>query len=268
MVKKCNFCNKTKNLSAYHNNKDTFDGKTTLCKACRNIKNKEYKIKTDTYKVKFSKNEEELFYKYNNLGYSAKKIAELMNRPVSTIYRKRKQEKLNTYFLYQKTTIEYIKDKINSGYIIKEIADELKCTTNSLSKFCKENGYNPILDYKEEHYIKQYRVIIKSNKLVNTLYNRYEYSAKIRALNFELNIEDFAQMIEQNCFYCEATPSLVIKTKLTKLLYNGIDRKNNKMGYTKDNCVPCCRICNQMKMDLDFNDFVEKCKIIGNRVGK
>ena len=35
----------------------------------------------------------------------------------------------------------------------------------------------------------------------------------------------------------------------------GIDRKDSSKPYAPDNCLPCCSICNQMKMDLSYDDF-------------
>jgi 5-methylcytosine-specific restriction endonuclease McrA len=29
----------------------------------------------------------------------------------------------------------------------------------------------------------------------------------------------------------------------------GIDRVDNSIGYTPDNCVPCCTQCNRIKLD-------------------
>jgi len=39
--------------------------------------------------------------------------------------------------------------------------------------------------------------------------------------------------------------------------YNGIDRKINSRGYTPDNSLPCCRTCNFMKKDMDYQTFVD-----------
>ena len=41
---------------------------------------------------------------------------------------------------------------------------------------------------------------------------------------------------------------------------NGLDRKNNKFGYSKENCITSCGICNRMKMDLDYDIFWLKLK--------
>jgi hypothetical protein len=40
-------------------------------------------------------------------------------------------------------------------------------------------------------------------------------------------------------------------------VYNGIDRKNNSLGYVSNNCVPCCSECNLMKRKMSVNQFLE-----------
>jgi hypothetical protein len=32
---------------------------------------------------------------------------------------------------------------------------------------------------------------------------------------------------------------------------------DNTKGYTKENCVPCCKICNRLKSDLTKEEFEE-----------
>ena len=39
-------------------------------------------------------------------------------------------------------------------------------------------------------------------------------------------------------------------------IYSGIDRKDNEIGYTLKNCVPCCIICNRAKNSLSFDEFL------------
>lgn len=48
-------------------------------------------------------------------------------------------------------------------------------------------------------------------------------------------------------------------------IYQGIDRKNNVVGYTPENCIPCCFVCNKAKGERDMNEFVEHCKMISKR---
>ena len=37
---------------------------------------------------------------------------------------------------------------------------------------------------------------------------------------------------------------------------NGLDRKDNSLGYTIYNVLPCCSFCNQAKMDANYEDFI------------
>ena len=46
-----------------------------------------------------------------------------------------------------------------------------------------------------------------------------------------------------------------IQEKHKLIFYNGIDRIVNEQGYTVTNTVPCCKICNQAKMDFSLTQF-------------
>jgi len=71
--------------------------------------------------------------------------------------------------------------------------------------------------------------------------------------DFELNFEEFKVIVTTPCHYCN-----LIKEDEA----NGIDRLNNDIGYTKENCVPACWKCNRMKHFYHPEFFLEKCKII------
>ena len=101
------------------------------------------------------------------------------------------------------------------------------------------------------------------------LYNHIKYDAIKRGYFFELTFLDFGILTKQNCYYCGIEP--YIKTDRTKTnrsngeyIYNGIDRKDNKKGYILDNCVPCCKICNRMKSDMTYEEFINHIKKIFN----
>ncbi|HEC67150.1 MAG TPA: hypothetical protein ENI23_17875 [bacterium] len=44
----------------------------------------------------------------------------------------------------------------------------------------------------------------------------------------------------------------------------GLDRVDNKKGYELENCVPCCKICNSMKMTMDKDEFLKHIKRIAD----
>lgn len=113
----------------------------------------------------------------------------------------------------------------------------------------------------------------KSKKLpndmgsINTLFGKYKISAKKRNISFNLSKENFIELIKKDCYYCGDIPSRVFTQHncSTNVTYNGIDRVDNKIGYEVNNCVPCCTICNTMKMQQTEKEFYNKITKIYNK---
>jgi hypothetical protein len=98
------------------------------------------------------------------------------------------------------------------------------------------------------------------------LFKTYKKSARTRSLEFNLEEEYFFKLTKQNCYYCGKEPcNVVININGNgNYLYNGIDRIDNKIGYTFENCVTCCKTCNYMKMKLTLDEFIIHIKNIYN----
>jgi len=108
--------------------------------------------------------------------------------------------------------------------------------------------------------LKRERLLLPDNLGVKRhIILQYKIHAKNRNIPFDLSEDDFINLIDKKCYYCDSEPSNVKKTKNFKegLLYSGIDRKYSKKGYTKENCVPCCSICNYAKSNLPIEKFQE-----------
>jgi hypothetical protein len=73
----------------------------------------------------------------------------------------------------------------------------------------------------------------------------YRRNAKKREIKFELTIEDMKEYWQKPCYYCG-----------DKILTIGLDRVNSKIGYIKDNIVSCCPLCNWMKRELPYCEFI------------
>lgn len=87
----------------------------------------------------------------------------------------------------------------------------------------------------------------------NRLYKKYK--RRNRETKF-LSKADFKLLTQQNCHYCNSSPSNVIKHSTNgDYVYQGLDRKDSSKGYTIDNVVPCCIICNRAKNNLDYETF-------------
>lgn len=100
-----------------------------------------------------------------------------------------------------------------------------------------------------------------SNPTEQSVFYSYQYAAKKRNLIFDLTLHELKNLIKQECFYCGQLSSRTVLSlnvttqKLEPAGRNGIDRLNNDIGYTPENCVPCCTVCNAMKMDAPLEKF-------------
>lgn len=124
---------------------------------------------------------------------------------------------------------------------LKEIAEfhHNKCTADGYTNMCKEC----------------------SRHTVERRYKNYKQGAKSRDLDFNLSKEEFDEITKMPCKYCGEYSGVFLG-----VYFCGIDRIDSNIGYVKDNVVPCCEICNRMKLDYKFDDWVNKMKKILNHL--
>lgn len=91
------------------------------------------------------------------------------------------------------------------------------------------------------------------HKSLKHRYATYKRGADRRGLEFNLSMEDFKTLWNKECYYCNEKVNGI-----------GIDRLNNDKGYTLDNSVVCCQICNFMKHKLNEKEFIFKCNQIAD----
>lgn len=104
---------------------------------------------------------------------------------------------------------------------------------------------------------------------VNIKYTPSETTARRiwRANYSEMPFEDFFSISQMNCDYCKATPnnlqnSAKADPKASQyakdngdFTYNGLDRFDNSLPHSKENCVACCKWCNYAKRDRTYAEF-------------
>jgi hypothetical protein len=100
----------------------------------------------------------------------------------------------------------------------------------------------------------------KHTAILNLIYKNYKSSAKRRGHIFELTKDEFLNLIKSPCYYCALEKSLIWISDRHLIVdepfeYNGVDRKNNNFGYTTENSVSCCKICNNSKSTLSVDDW-------------
>lgn len=89
------------------------------------------------------------------------------------------------------------------------------------------------------------------------LYDTYMRNAKSAGREFSLTMDDAIRLFTSNCHYCLAEPYAPAPRSDGEYLYNGIDRKNNALGYTKENSLPCCSMCNMAKRGHNYEQYVD-----------
>ncbi len=99
------------------------------------------------------------------------------------------------------------------------------------------------IEYKERNY--------ELSQTDEYKFKQYKFASKRRSYEFKLAKDAFIKLFHSNCSYCGQEDS------------RGIDRIDNKIGYTNENSVPCCEICNKMKWKLNVEDFLSHVKKIG-----
>lgn len=111
------------------------------------------------------------------------------------------------------------------------------------------------------------QVVKRSSKPLFTamfyqVYMNYQKQALLRNYIFDINLDEFKELVVQNCHYCNAIPANTFRGHKRKFkdtsefLYNGIDRKENNIGYVLNNCVPCCQKCNFAKKNYSYDEWV------------
>lgn len=96
------------------------------------------------------------------------------------------------------------------------------------------------------------------------VYKAYQRGAKERNLEWGLGEDLFREMSASDCYYCGQHPSKEKRANQRDgvFVYNGIDRKDNYLGYIPGNVVTCCSTCNYLKGARSHDEFLEIIKKI------
>jgi len=145
-------------------------------------------------------------------------------------------------------------NKTNSGILVLKDGKKLCPVCNEwklLSKYDKRPdrpiGVKPKCKFCARIY--------RDGKPEQVKFAQYKSGAKKRNIGFSLSKEEFLTFWQKSCFYCG-----------DKVATIGLDRIDSSKGYSLDNVVSCCAICNTMKLALPREIFIAHCyKIINNQ---
>ncbi len=111
---------------------------------------------------------------------------------------------------------------------------------------------------------------IKDTAAFDTVLNGMKKGAIKRNLDWKITDEQAHYIMQRDCDYCGCEPKQGInRIAIYGYAYNGLDRVNNKKGYTISNLIPCCGICNSAKGKQSVKEFETWInRIYNNFIGK
>lgn len=201
----------------------------------------------------------EQFEDYIQQGYSRKDICDILGVSGTTLTSYKKKLGISLEYKLQviDISIDVIIDYIQRKYSRSKAAKELGINITTLQAFCdKYDVHFPRVE-KDSSIIDMRRLAL----------NSYRVGARSRGLEFSLTESYFYELVIQPCVYCGDFSKKNVKeiksyTRSVKqpFRYTGIDRVDSSKGYTVENSVPCCSICNRAKKDMDselFKQWIE-----------
>jgi predicted RNA-binding Zn-ribbon protein involved in translation (DUF1610 family) len=88
--------------------------------------------------------------------------------------------------------------------------------------------------------------------------------AKRQKTEFEINVEDLYDLYEEQGGNCAISRLPMLHLTGDQELSLSIDRKDNRFGYLKNNVQLVCTRINNMKSNLNQEDFIWWCKAVAN----
>lgn len=84
----------------------------------------------------------------------------------------------------------------------------------------------------------------------NDRYDKYKARIEHKGKEMNLTVSEFENLLSQPCTYCGTNEKI------------GVDRSDSSLGYSLENAVPCCFMCNIMKHAHSLDSFITQIKRI------
>lgn len=110
----------------------------------------------------------------------------------------------------------------------------------------------------------EYRRMPGVRAALRRIISGYKGNARRRGIKFDLPDAIFSGLVNDPCHYCGIPPANKViprdrksKDDETWLMYTGIDRLDNSVGYVVGNVVPCCKDCNWAKHTMALDQYID-----------
>jgi hypothetical protein len=249
--KKCSDCYKTRKTITKKEYDLAHPNETRQCIVCNIVKsNKNFKYHTNNYRNQCA----ECCNYVNSRNYTRYKNTKIDTQEFTDEEFRNFIENLKKKeCFYCGNTSKNGVDRMDSDYNYSESNCVSCCSVcnimkkdmdvgSFIRKCCEIYDYNFHLseDLERLSYHKNRKL---SNK-TNPSFYKYMSNAENRNIKFLLQKQEFDDILSYDCYYCGKDSK-------------GIDRRDNNIGYEIDNCVACCKYCNHIKKELDYDVLLE-----------
>lgn len=129
--------------------------------------------------------------------------------------------------------------------------------SKSQCKSCDSTSSRLKLNLCSSCYAKHWRKFNSSkvteySKTIKDRFGRAKRQAKLRLLDWDISLEEFAALCGLPCYYCSNLIGEIV------LQGSGLDRLDSNIGYNISNVVSCCTKCNIMKSDILTSEEMKK----------
>lgn len=88
------------------------------------------------------------------------------------------------------------------------------------------------------------RKLSDDERVARDRYSVYKQNAKRRGVAFDIALPIFSSLLGKACTYCGTHERI------------GVDRVDSSLGYSAENCAPCCSDCNYAKREMSQESFL------------
>lgn len=163
----------------------------------------------------------------------------------------KKFKKKDKFYFYKKTNKEtsHCKECIREKMRILRKNNPEKHKERNKKWWSENRDKQKIYDQRRREKYPDYNKLSsrkwRKNNRLKSKFGEIKNSARRKKHNFSLTIEEYSTFFNKPCFYCNEPKQI------------GLDRVNNKEGYTFKNVVTCCGKCNTMKLSMPISSFLK-----------
>ena len=126
---------------------------------------------------------------------------------------------------------------------------------------CGECVRRERLIQRNKTYVSPHRIDDRQVAGMRRLLAKYRHASQTRGYEWRLSEQEAFDLFASDCFYCGSHPVgrdlRLQKRYRNAFVASGIDRIDNRDGYTPLNTVACCGICNRAKHAMSLGEFTE-----------